>query len=378
MEGVAIPLPCCDSSSDEEATQTEPEREKTDSVSGLTALRVEDALRAIVEGREHRASDKLLSLSYWREIGCQDGLHVLEIEPDEQPVYPAESIPKMRTSLLQRGYLMGDACVDADVLLRLSKGMKTLKRLGLAPTFIYVFDEAWVVLERCWRILAQMLDATDVVLEPSFFAHALSQPSDPAGVVKESIDVVRHTTLGGNFGLPHRDHSSSDCFTSDGRPCMLSVWCPLTHVSADNGCMHVLPQEFDELLHRPDHPHHLSPWDQTTGRCRFPIGGTVALAPCEAGSVLAWYGSLIHWGGSCSRYSEEEPRSSLTCTVRVRSAHPTQLQGLQHEELPQLTPDQLPLSLEKRVRYACANVLLFKWWYSVSNGVFPPHFLQEP
>ncbi|KAL3933686.1 MAG: hypothetical protein SGPRY_000177 [Prymnesium sp.] len=162
MEGVAIPLPCCDSSSDEEATQTEPEREKTDSVSGLTALRVEDALRAIVEGREHRASDKLLSLSYWREIGCQDGLHVLEIEPDEQPVYPAESIPKMRTSLLQRGYLMGDACVDADVLLRLSKGMKTLRRLGLAPTFIYVFDEAWVVLERCWRILAQMLDATDV------------------------------------------------------------------------------------------------------------------------------------------------------------------------------------------------------------------------
>ena len=156
---------------------------------------------------------------------------------------------------------------------------------------------------------------------------------------------------------------------------MLSVWCPLTSVSADNGCMHVLPQEFDTLLHRPAHPHHLNPWDQATGRCRFPLGGTVSLAPCVAGSLLAWYGSLIHWGGACSRYSKEEPRAALTCTIRARSARPTQLQGQQVDELPQVTLDQLPLPLEKRVRYACANVLLFKWWYGLGMGVLPEELL---
>ena len=118
----------------------------------------------------------------------------------------------MRTSLHQRGYLQGGTVFpgeDAEILLRLSQGMRMLKRRGLAPTFIYVFDEAWLVIERYWRALSAVLhtedcEQADVVLEPSFFAHALERPGEPTCSCdsKPSTEVARHTTLGGNFGLP--------------------------------------------------------------------------------------------------------------------------------------------------------------------------------
>lgn len=382
---VAIPLPFMGSSDDEASDDHDKGMQEGSEASGLKALRVEEVLRSIIEGRKLASAQPLLTLSYWRKLANEEGLHVLELQPDhlaDEAAAQHESQDALRTSLEQRGYLQAGTVfpgADVEVLSRLSRGLQMLKRHSIAPTFIYMFDEAWLVLERCWRTLAETLcpgEAADVVLEPSFFAHSLSRPEDPLATdAGQSREVARHTTLGGNFGLPHRDHSSSDCFDAEGRPVMLSVWCPLTPVSADNGCMHVLPQEFDTLLHRPDHPHHLMPFDQATGRCRFPLGGTVALAPCAAGSVLAWYGSLVHWGGTCSRYSTEEPRASLTCTVRARSAQPTQLQELQMGELPQLTLEKLPLPLEARVRYACANVLLFKWWYGLTHGVLPSEML---
>ena len=37
--------------------------------------------------------------------------------------------------------------------------------------------------------------------------------------------------------------------------------------------MHVVPKEFDDLLHSPSHPLHLLPFDQRTGRCNFRVAG---------------------------------------------------------------------------------------------------------
>ena len=104
---------------------------------------------------------------------------------------------------------------------------------------------------------------------------------------------------------------------------MLSLWCPLTDVTPDNGCMFVLPKEHDPLLHAPAHPKHLLPFDQHSGRCYFPLGGAVALAPCAPGAALAWHGSSVHWGGACSTHAEAEPRSSLTAVLWRTPPSPT-------------------------------------------------------
>ena len=154
---------------------------------------------------------------------------------------------------------------------------------------------------------------------------------------------------------------------------MLSLWCPLTDVTPDNGCMFVLPKEHDPLLHAPAHPKHLLPFDQHSGRCYFPLGGAVALAPCAPGAALAWHGSSVHWGGACSTHAEAEPRSSLTAVLRLRAAPRTQLQ--QGQQLPELEAAALPLSLADRLRYVASALLVYSYWFSLGSGVLPPEML---
>ena len=55
------------------------------------------------------------------------------------------------------------------------------------------------------------------------FAHSLTRPRDPlspelmadADNTKDgNVELARYSYVGGNFGIPHRDHSSADCFGS--------------------------------------------------------------------------------------------------------------------------------------------------------------------
>ena len=43
---------------------------------------------------------------------------------------------------------------------------------------------------------------------------------------------------------------------------MVSLWVPLTDVVGDNGCMSVIPKEFDTLFDKPDALKHLCPYDK--------------------------------------------------------------------------------------------------------------------
>ena len=139
--------------------------------------------------------------------------------------------------------------------------------------------------------------------------------------------------------------------------------------------MFVVPREADALLHTPEHPNHLRPYDQHGRRCNFDVSAAVALAPLPPGTALAWLGSAVHWGGVCSRHAEAEPRASLTAAVRLRGAAHTQLQEQQESSLQEVTLDALPLPLGERVRLACGGVLLYSWWHGLASGVLPEGLL---
>ena len=388
-EELIMPLPVISSDEEDDA-------QNYSTPSGSAGLRVETFLEAVVAGGDTAgigAAASLFDIEFWRAEAVSVGLHVVELSAASVPATSAISA-QCRGSLDRRGYLQSPplyADDDDEALLALRAALARLKQLGFAPAFIYIFDEAWLVLERCWRLLGDVLvpdaeagtGACQLVLEPSVFAHALSKPrteeeeaqaaTEEAGAAAaSSAEIQRFSYLGGNFGLPHRDHSSADCFDESGRPTLLSLWCPLTPVSQDNGCMFVLPKEFDPLLNAPDSPHHLRPYDQHSGCLRFGLGGAVSLAPCAAGCALAWHGSLVHWGGACSRHSELPPRASLTAGLRLRSAHGTQLQREQSRH--ELSIEQLPPPLETRVRMIAASLLVYKYWYGLS-GALPQRFL---
>ena len=341
-------------------------------------------LEAIVHGQGSQHAPQLLDVEFWRALGHEHGLHV-----DEHSLATREtlacstgepSVP-LRQQLDERGYLQScphQKVADEVGLVceRINSALQHLKAAGYAPAFIYVFDETWAVLEHHWRLLASVLANDDssgasvshTVLEPSLGAHALSRPAtygmddrtDGGG------EIQRHTPIGGAFSMPHRDHSSSDCFDEHGAPTLLSLWVPLTAVTPDNGCMFVVPKESDGLFSQPHHPQHLSPHRNVEW-----IGGAVAMAPVPPGSTLAWHGSLIHWGGRCASFTNAEPRASLTAAIRRKGAKGTALQEQQDDSLPEITLEALPLSLAERVRYACGSVLLYSFWYGLQGGVLP-------
>ena len=356
--------------------------------SGVAGARVGEVLQLLADGGTRGVSPLLFDLAFWRAEAAAEGLHVLEEGADAARRRRDDAAPAdvalaqaLRSSLDRRGYLQAPplAAADPAALAALRRMLVRLRARGFAPAFIYMFDEAWALLEAAWALLAEVLapgaGPAALVLEPSFYAHALARPADAAAARGGGTELRRFSYLGGNFGTPHRDHASSDCFDPAGNPTMLSLWCPLTSVTADNGCMFVLPKEHDELLHAPTHPKHLLPFDQHSGTCNFPLGGAVALAPCAPGAALAWHGSSVHWGGACSSHAEAEPRASLTAVLRLRSAPRTQLQSAQ--ELPELEASALPLSLGARVRYVASALLVYSYWYSLSHGVLPPDMLED-
>jgi hypothetical protein len=190
-DDIVVPLPV-DSSDDEGTPPEHVSAVNNEACSGAAALLVEEALLGMVSG-DTSIAPALFDLDFWRRFGEIDGLHVLE--PDGGHISRRVDVSEahtLRTSLDQRGYLCSAPVfheADKEILARLKRALRRLKERGLAPTFIYVFDEAWSVIERGWRLLAATLRAREieggedvaeeeVVLEPSFFAHSLVHAVD--------------------------------------------------------------------------------------------------------------------------------------------------------------------------------------------------------
>ena len=203
------------------------------------------------------------------------------------------------------------------------EAMAELKRKGWPSAFVFAYKQPWLVIERLFDFAASVMGTEDLAIEPSVFAWLLDPPSG---------NVERAGNNG--FHLPHRDFSFTETFDDCGALKALSIWVPLSDVDARNGCMFVLPKEFDATHDKPQHPNHLSPLfylfpsfiffvnplsnchseDNTKWRakfksiCRraatvgregslelnFPLQG---IRPLEApaGAVLGWHGNSIHW-----------------------------------------------------------------------------------
>jgi ectoine hydroxylase-related dioxygenase (phytanoyl-CoA dioxygenase family) len=58
-----------------------------------------------------------------------------------------------------------------------------------------------------------------------------------------------------NVFLTHRTVQS--LALADGNPLLLTVWIPVSHVTVDNGCMYVVPREFDAGFSRDEAPEHM-------------------------------------------------------------------------------------------------------------------------
>jgi len=154
-----------------------------------------------------------------------------------------------------------------------------------------------------------------VVLEPTFAAYHLSHAT-----AQEHGNAYSGT----NFSLPHRDYTHADSFDAHGAPKVLTLWVPVSEVAPDNGCMMVVPREFDPYHDRDDAARHMlvqhSGWLAGKSFLAFPLGGARALAPAAPATVMGWAGSTIHWGTNCHAGAAGRPRASIAWVFKRADA----------------------------------------------------------
>ena len=251
------------------------------------------------------------SEAFWEEQ--PSGLHIGRASSSPSSAAPAETIgacaserlsPSENDRWLSAGYLELSSRIDVGLAAALARGIATLCSSGLHPTFVYVYDEAWRVLDCLRPLLSPVLGGGFDVLADVWAWH---------------IDPKTDCS-----GWPIHRGWYDDVRGPDGVPCLLNVWVALTDATERNACMHVVPLSSDP--HYPGDLHNLASLENLA----------VAL-PIRAASALVWNANAAHWGGGCDP-SFHEARISMSFTVRRRGSPPDGLPCL-----------RLPLTFRQRL-----------------------------
>ena len=138
----------------------------------------------------------------------------------------------------------------------------------------------------------------------------------------ESLSDLFQETLGSSFGwIPafwawyvdpkkkdsgwntHRDRPRSSLF-DDGSPKCLTCWIPLTESSPSNGCIYVVPKQYDNS-------YGVNP-DSVLSIQGYPA---IRALPGMPGDAFVWDQTLLHWGARSSEFCER-PRLSMALELQ--------------------------------------------------------------
>ncbi|MCE5316424.1 MAG: phytanoyl-CoA dioxygenase family protein [Parachlamydia sp.] len=180
--------------------------------------------------------------------------------------------------LCREGYAELIGFLPQDLVDKLHSGIENLKAQGINPCFAFVYDEYWNIYRKLRPLLTRFLGESYYQL-PEFWTWYIDKSKGESG-----------------WG-PHRDRNGPSIFP-DGAPKAVTLWIPLTNVSAINGCIHVIPAGKDK--HYRDFDASEEDYDTTLGH---PI-------EAPAGSILMWNSRLVHWGGK-SHPEAQESRISI-------------------------------------------------------------------
>ena len=250
--------------------------------------------------------------------------------------------PQAAHHLRRDGFVIHPPLCPRTTITSLATILDSVERAGWPPVFCFMNDSVWdFVATQVWPTVHALMGVDCVLDAGSAFAWSLRPTGrstyprngefrkwQNAVVGTNATERVEggHIGIGSSFGLPHRDYSGIDSIRWQGQekigegvvddPNMITVWIPLNDATLENGCMYVVPREFDTGFAKTDDHAHMNPATEVqrglSSKIHFPLHGARAL-PAPAGSLLAWYGNTIHWGSSCSRYADH-PRKSIALT----------------------------------------------------------------
>ena len=232
---------------------------------------------------------------------------------------PSRSAPNPEDRLLQKAPTAADACreVRAGILeegfsslqpsqvhwsvqvSQLAEGIFELERQGWPPTFIAMYDEAWVMAKDAQEIMrlatgnSLCMDVVAFLVRPTqtkgFSPHRDRQPEDwvPKGAAAET----------------------SSTFKADGMAKYVTLWAALTDATPENSCLHFVPRSVDPGYSAGD------PEDGDPLQRVFQDKGAyqkIRSVPVPAGGCTFHTHRTIHWGSAGRNCGSVPPRVALS------------------------------------------------------------------
>ena len=309
----------------------------------------------------------LMQAELWQSMAC-GGLTVCNTPAVAITSGSRSDFERVRQEIRDDGHsrtpIQWNGAIPLDAL---SDTIDRLQSAGYPPVFILMYDQAWALCEQLFEAM-EVIMGPDVTLDTSLFAWALQrqqrQQAKTTGGRSKGLKEPSDQVVGNNFGTPHRDSRYSECHSADGTPTEISCWVPLVDVTTDNGCMMLVPAQYDSLFAQSDHPLHMKPTES------MPWAHIRAL-PAHAGEVLLWQANTIHWGSSCGEHAEV-PRKSIAMAFTVpRDGEPVESgSSIRRADL------RAGLSLAQRVKLVAKSLLTYEHWHPSFDG-FAPSVVEE-
>lgn len=182
---------------------------------------------------------------------------------------------------------------DSTSLDLLAEGLKNLVAAGWPPSFIWVFDEAWIMTAQV-RALLQKISGNDTCFD--FLAFCI----EPGG---SGFSPHRDRPLGGFKSKP--PVSDSDGFHSNGLPKYVTAWIPLVDVPVTSSCLACVPAYLDDGYKTED---------ASCEDLNFELSDfqKVRNLPCMKGDALIFSHRLFHWSKASSTGKRGLQRLSLS------------------------------------------------------------------
>jgi len=245
---------------------------------------VDSALLAEEQLLETILTDK----SYWRRL-CpflEVGNGGLEVEGDDGVEVDEDWARMKKEEFVSNGFFYlceEDVGATKDEVERLARGVEALLAYGWPPSFIFVYDEAWHVIERLTKKVKAASRGSEFIGD--IYAWHVDPGKGEAG-----------------WG-PHRDRMGSgpESFREDGTPMLSTTWLALSDASPHNSCLHVIPATEDPYYKTADDPT-VDPLGAIFegNPCAFQ---SIRALPCPKGAAWHFSHKIIHWGSHVKRRS---------------------------------------------------------------------------
>lgn len=190
----------------------------------------------------------------------------------------------------------------------LRRGIESLKSEGWPASFIFLYDEAWVLAGRMANLMRRVSGN-----EISFDALAWHVDQDRGE---------------GGFS-PHRDRQPDDAtstFRADGMAKYTTAWVALTDANPDNSCLYVIPKAHDPGYEAGDDEE----GEEDPMSLALPTKESyqhIRALPTATGGALLFTHRIIHWGSRGRKSTEEEARAGTSapprCSISIGFSDPS-------------------------------------------------------